>query len=99
IGAVDGTHIHFAKQPGIDRDVFLTRKQYSTHDSEVYKSSNVYKNSSQHFSPGEYLLADSAYPLLQFYIVPYKGAAAKVDENIFFNENHSALLPGLLLNM
>ena len=40
----------------------------SMHDSTAFKSTSLYHNSSNHFNPEEYVLADKAYPLEQHVI-------------------------------
>lgn len=54
-------------------------------DSSVFRRMGVYKYSIRHFSPGEYLLADSAYGLSNFCIPPYKVPAANIPANVAFN--------------
>jgi hypothetical protein len=54
-------------------------------DSSIFKRMDVYKDPHDHFSPGEYLLADSAYGLTTTCIPAYKAPAANIPENKDFN--------------
>jgi hypothetical protein len=54
-------------------------------DSSVFKRMNVYKFPEAHFSPGEYLLADSAYGLTLQCIPAFKAPATNDPNNTEFN--------------
>ena len=54
-------------------------------DSSVFKRMPHYKESHRFFSPGEYLLADSAYGLSNTCIPSYKSPAANRKDNKEFN--------------
>ncbi|KAI7966338.1 hypothetical protein MJO29_002086 [Puccinia striiformis f. sp. tritici] len=49
----------------------------SAHDQRVYKNSLLYRNPRQFFSPGEYLLADSAYTSTNTVIPAFKRAPGR----------------------
>ena len=57
----------------------------STADSVVYRQMPIYETPWKYLLPGEYLLADSAYPLSKQCITPYKAPAANIQENTEFN--------------
>lgn len=54
-------------------------------DSTVFKRMDVYMDPHNHFSPGQYLLADSAYALTMTCIPAYKAPAANLPDNRDFN--------------
>lgn len=59
------------------------------HDCRVFLYSKIAKNSPKYFTTGEYLLADSAYPVSEITVAPYKKPAASTSENEKFNFYHS----------
>lgn len=54
-------------------------------DSTVFKQMRHYQDPSTFFSPGEYLLADSAYGVSQYCVTSFKSPAAKHPDNAAFN--------------
>lgn len=54
-------------------------------DSTVFKKMDLYRKPHLHFSPGEYLIADSAYGLSMTCIPSYKAPAANSRDNTEFN--------------
>ena len=64
---------------------FHVRCPGSRTDSAVYKRMALYQKPLEHFSPGEYILADSAYMLSRTCIPAYKAPAANHPENMDFN--------------
>jgi hypothetical protein len=57
----------------------------SSADSTVFKRMKVYQDPSRYFSPGEFLLADSAYGASRFCVPPFKDPLAKIPDNAAFN--------------
>ena len=51
--------------------------------------SKIGKQPRKYFAPGEYLLADSAYPVSEITVAPYKKPAALKRDNETFNLYHS----------
>ncbi|CAG8825249.1 37462_t:CDS:2, partial [Gigaspora margarita] len=77
IGAIDGSHIPFFEATSrINKNIYFSKKhQYgihlqgisaSVHNAKVFQHSNIYKQLANFFKKEEYLLGDSAYPLLSF---------------------------------
>ena len=56
-----------------------------SHDSLVFKSTDIYRNPSRYFDLEEYVLADKAYGLERHIITPYKEPASSRAENTAFN--------------
>lgn len=54
-------------------------------DSTVFKSMEQSRDPANHFSPGEYLLADSAYAVSVNCVPAYKAPAADLPDNTSFN--------------
>jgi len=54
-------------------------------DSTVFKRMDVYKDPQSHFSPGQYLVADSAYSLTTTCVPSYKAPWTNLQENRDFN--------------
>ncbi|CAG8514486.1 194_t:CDS:1 [Cetraspora pellucida] len=62
----------------------------SVHDAKVFQNSNIYKQSTTFFEGEEYLLGDSAYPLLPFIITPFKVPnGSQKQQQINYNIKHS----------
>lgn len=57
----------------------------SAADSTVFKRMKHYQDPTTFFSPGEFLLADSAYGVSRFCVPPFKSPAAKHPDNAAFN--------------
>ncbi|KAJ3531949.1 hypothetical protein NMY22_g7953 [Coprinellus aureogranulatus] len=57
----------------------------SAHDSSVFMDSRLYRNHQELLAPGEWIWADSAYPIEAWCITPYKKPAALIPENRTFN--------------
>lgn len=57
----------------------------STHDSEVFKQSYTFANHDTLFPHGQWIWADSAYPLLDWCITPYKEPDVSEPSNAQFN--------------
>ncbi|OXA53469.1 putative nuclease HARBI1 [Folsomia candida] len=51
---------------------FYTGYPGSVHDAKVFGACDIAKNPRNFFSPGEYIIGDSAYPKSETLIVPYK---------------------------
>ena len=64
----------------------LTGFSNATHDSRVFSSTQLYYHPEEYFSPGQYLLADSAYSATRYLTPPYKAPAANKAENRSFNK-------------
>ena len=54
-------------------------------DSTVFKKTSIYRNPTDFFSEGQFLLADSAYALTRTCIPAYKAPTANLQENREFN--------------
>ncbi len=61
----------------------------SVHDSTIWKSTSLYRQRSELFSPEAYLLADKAYSLDRYVITPYKEPIARQQSYKRFNIIHS----------
>lgn len=57
----------------------------SVHDARVWASTSVAKDPSAWFSPGEYLLGDSAYPCSITVLPPYRKPQSNQRDNKKFN--------------
>ena len=57
----------------------------SVHDSMQLRSTEMYKKHEKFFTPGEYLLGDSAYGKTRFLLTPYKSPDTNIRENRSFN--------------
>ena len=68
----------------------------STHDSMSFKESHAWKESGHLFQDGEWLWADSAYPLTPWCIVPYKHPQSLVLANHQFNYHLSKVCLALV---
>ncbi|ODN80451.1 hypothetical protein L202_02691 [Cryptococcus amylolentus CBS 6039] len=63
VGVVDGVMIPFYQTPARpDAADFFSYKSRSCHDARVFNASGLIQNAAQHFTPGQYLLGDSAFP-------------------------------------
>lgn len=51
---------------------FYTGYPGSVHDAKVFAACDIAKNPNHFFSPGEYIIGDSAYPKSETVVVPYK---------------------------
>ena len=65
---------------------YLTGFSNAAHDSRVFSSTQLYHHPEDFFSPGQYLLADSAYAASRYLVAPYKAPAANKAENKAFNK-------------
>ncbi|XP_055344565.1 uncharacterized protein LOC129592532 [Paramacrobiotus metropolitanus] len=64
----------------------------ATHDSRVYKNTELWRNSGKYFKKDEYILADSAYAVSTTVLPPYrKGEKERSIANRRFNKQHSRL--------
>ena len=65
----------------------------SLHDSRILRRSNLYRkceeNFSSHFPPNTFLLGDSAYPVKQWLVTPFKDNGNLSDVHRRFNKVHS----------
>ncbi|CAG8801095.1 13468_t:CDS:2, partial [Gigaspora margarita] len=62
----------------------------SVHDAKVFQNSNIYNQSTNFFKGEEYLLGDSAYPLLPFIMTPFKVPnGSQQQQQINYNIKHS----------
>ena len=52
----------------------------SCHDRPIFESLDVYQDPTRFFTPGEFLLGDSAYGLSQYMLTPYRSAEAGDDQ-------------------
>ena len=59
------------------------------HDCRVFHYSKIAKLLHKDFTEGEYLLADSAYPVSEITVAPYKKPVALLRPNELFNLFHS----------
>ncbi|RPB18867.1 hypothetical protein L211DRAFT_853749 [Terfezia boudieri ATCC MYA-4762] len=57
----------------------------ATHDSTAFKNSKLYKNYSSYFKSHEYLLANKAYRLEKYIIIPFKEPYAREYPKAAFN--------------
>lgn len=57
----------------------------------VFKSTELYKNSSTYFRSNEYLLGDAAYTNSEITVSPYKAPATNFRDNSNFNYFHSTV--------
>lgn len=67
----------------------LVAGQYgSSHDASVYENCNLYINPNAFFNDNEYLMGDSAYPLTETCVTPYKANSrhATLEERVRFNK-------------
>jgi hypothetical protein len=62
----------------------------SVYDSTVFSHSDLYRNSLQFFSEGQFLLADAGYGATYFICTPYRQPAASIPHNKIFNELFSS---------
>lgn len=44
----------------------------SVHDASAWKMSAIYRNNEAYLAPGEWIWADSAYPISDWVVAPYK---------------------------
>ncbi|CAG8812667.1 13834_t:CDS:1, partial [Dentiscutata erythropus] len=62
----------------------------SVHDAKVFKHSYIYKNNNLFIENEDYLLADSAYPLLPWIITPFKDPLGpNAQQQKYYNTIHS----------
>ena len=58
----------------------------SVHDSWSFRSTRTYRENARIFSPGEFLFADSAYPVEEWSVAPFKkpkGSELTPDQRTF----------------
>ncbi|ETN13040.1 hypothetical protein PPTG_22447 [Phytophthora nicotianae INRA-310] len=98
VGFIDGTTLPLSQRPALDGSSYWDRKKSdkriiavhcgcpgSCADSNVFKRMKIYRESELFFDGGEFLLADSAYPLLQTVLPAYKSPLADQPDNAEFN--------------
>jgi hypothetical protein len=61
----------------------------STHDAPVLRSSDLFQNSNVKIPPGYYLLGDSAFPILEWLITPFRDCGNLTRQQKLFNKTHS----------
>ena len=61
----------------------------STHDTTVLRSSDLFQNSNVKIPPGYYLLGDSAFPILEWLITPFRDCGNLTRQQKLFNKTHS----------
>jgi hypothetical protein len=58
----------------------------STHNTTVLRSSDLFQNSNVKISPGYYLLGDSAFPILEWLITPFRDCGNLTRQQKLFNK-------------
>ncbi|CAG8788850.1 5220_t:CDS:2, partial [Dentiscutata erythropus] len=61
----------------------------SVHDAKVFTNSEIFKNYKNYFKEENYLLADSAYPLLLWIMIPFKDLQGSQAQQKTYNTAHS----------
>ncbi|KAF8926076.1 hypothetical protein BGZ58_000201 [Dissophora ornata] len=83
IGFVDGTTIPLSERPAYKADFYYDRHGRS-HKHDVFRNSLLGAHPERYFDEGEYLVADSAYPVSTITVPAFKGPSLSADQ-IDFN--------------
>ncbi|CAG8770786.1 16802_t:CDS:2, partial [Gigaspora rosea] len=83
IGVLDGSHLNLFEAPSkLNKDIYFTQK--------LFRNSNLYHCRNQLFEGNDYILADSAYPILPYIIPSFKDPSdSDKDRQTLFNKKHS----------
>ncbi|CAG8819108.1 14342_t:CDS:2, partial [Dentiscutata erythropus] len=85
IGAIDESHIPLFEAPSKEN-----KDPASVHDAKVFTNSEIFKNYKNYFKEENYLLADSAYPLLPWIMTPFKDPqGSQAQQQKTYNTAHS----------